>query len=136
MYIDKELVFSDAQDETTVAEHVSDNVVDTVVLGRSIPEMYLVIRVNTTVTSDGSATVAFKLITSASENMGTPTILHSVAAVAKATLVAGYQVCRVRIPQGALRYLAVCYTPAVAALTAGAFDAFLVAEADQLTQTS
>ena len=48
------------------------------------------------------------------------------AAIAKATLVAGYNVLRIRIPKGVQRFIRLTYTVGVAVLTAGQFDANLV----------
>lgn len=125
MILDKQLVFSSEQAVTTAAATASTNVVDTVVAGRAINELWLEIVVHTTVTSDGAATVAFKLETDSAEAFSGASTLFSVAAIAKASLTAGTVVARVRIPAGAKRYLRVVITPAVADLTAGKFNAYL-----------
>lgn len=92
---------------------------------------YLVIQVDTAVTSGGSATVQFSLCSDAQAAIavdGTQTIHFQTAAIAKATLVAGYQVCQVALPLSAPvyeRYLGIVQTTGVAALTAGKVNAFL-----------
>jgi hypothetical protein len=77
------------------------------------------------VTSDGSATVTFAYIESDTADLGSPTTLFTTAAIAKATLVAGYQAIKMKIPPNSKRYVGVLYTVGTAALTAGAFSAFL-----------
>jgi hypothetical protein len=132
MIIDRFNEFSDAQAPDTVATHASTNVVDLKAAGaiESKPH-YLHVKVNTTVTSDGNATVTFLLQTDSAEDFGSATTLWTSAAIGKATLVAGYEV--VRLPINGLplkRYVRVAYTIGTAALTAGKFDAFLSADAD------
>lgn len=92
-------------------------------------DLYLVIQVDTAVTSGGSATVQFHLASDAAAAIatdGSASYHFSTAAIPKATLVAGYQVCAVQLPQGTYeRYLGILQTTAVAALTAGKVNAFL-----------
>ena len=132
MIIDRFNEFSDAQAPDTVATHASTNVVDLKALGKIEGKpYYLHIKVNTAVTSYGSATVTFLFQTDSAENFGSATTLWTSAAIGKATLVAGYEV--IRLPINGLnlnRYLRVAYTIGTAALTAGKFDAFLSADAD------
>jgi len=129
MILDKALQLSDAQAVTVTAP--STNVIDMGVLGDAIDrELYLVIRVNTTCTAAGAATVVFDLETDSAVGFGaSPSDLWAITAVAKATLVAGYEVARLRIPAGADRYIRLNYTVATGPLTAGAFDAHLVMQA-------
>lgn len=91
--------------------------------------LYLVISVDTAVTSGGSATVQFHLCSDAQAAIATDlsaTYHFSTSAIAKATLVAGYYVCKVELPKGTYeRYLGILQTTAVAALTAGAVSAYL-----------
>ena len=94
-------------------------------VGRGNPPELLV-QITETVTSAGAATVQVQLITSASANLGTPTVIQSTAAIALATLVAGYQF-RLAIPPGiAQRYLGVQYIIGVADTTAGKVTAGIV----------
>lgn len=133
MILDKELVFSDAQAETTVAVHESDNIIDLTAAGDAIDSLWLVVAVQTTVTSDGNATVAFALQTDSAANFATADTLLSTAALAKTALTAGTQVIRTRIPMGCKRYLRVTYNIGTAVLTAGKFDAYLVSGIDKLS---
>lgn len=130
MIIDKLNEFSDAQAVTVSA--AATNVVDLGAAGaiESKP-LYLVIKVNTAVEAAGSATVTFALKTDDDEAIGSATTLWTSAAIAKATLVAGYEVVRLPINGRQLeRYLQVYYTVASGPLTAGKFDAFLTADGD------
>ncbi|MCC7304757.1 MAG: hypothetical protein IT558_00700 [Alphaproteobacteria bacterium] len=92
-------------------------------------DIWLVIQVDTTATSGGSATGAFHLASDAQAAIavdGTATYHFSTAAIAVATLVAGYQIAAVRLPSGVYeRYLGILQTTAVAAFTAGKVNAFL-----------
>lgn len=95
----------------------------------SSDDLYLVIGVDTAVTSAGAATVSFELVSDAQAAIatdGTATVHFATAAIGKATLVAGYQVCSVQLPQGAYeRYLGILQNVGTAALTAGKVNAFL-----------
>lgn len=92
-------------------------------------DLYLVINVDTAVTSGGSATVQFKLVSDAQAALatdGSATEHIVTAAIAKATLVAGYQVVAAKLPRGTYeRYLGILQITGTAALTAGAVNAFL-----------
>ena len=98
-------------------------------LGQKV--IYLVVQVSTTVTSGGSATVAFQLASDSTETLSTDDTQSkhfTSAAIGKATLVAGYRAVVVAIPLEGVayeRYLGLQQITAVAALTAGAVDAFL-----------
>lgn len=92
-------------------------------------ELYCVIQVDTAVTSGGAATVAFALASddaAAIATDGSATVHFQSAAIAKATLVAGYMVAAFKLPKGSYeRYVGILQTTAVAALTAGKINAFL-----------
>ncbi|WP_343684006.1 Bbp16 family capsid cement protein [Asticcacaulis sp.] len=97
-----------------------------------IEDLYLVIGVDTAVTSGGSATVQFHLASDAQAAIatdGSATYHWSSPAIPKATLVAGYYVCKLPIPKGGApefeRYLGILQTTGTAALTAGKVNAFL-----------
>ncbi len=132
MYIDYQLEMANAQAETTVAAHISTNVIDLGVAGDADEELFLVVQIDAAVTSDGSATVAFKLVTSdvATLDGAGAVTLWETAAIAKATLVAGYQVAKVRVPRGLKRYVGLFATIGTAALTGGTFSAFLTKNID------
>lgn len=93
--------------------------------------LYLVVQVTTDVTSAGAATVSFELASDAAAAIATDgsATEHVVTeAIGKADLVAGYT--RV-FPVGlvaAERYLGILQNVGVAALTAGAVNAFLTAD--------
>lgn len=94
-----------------------------------IDSMYLVIQVDTAVTSAGSATVEFQLVSDAQGAIatdGTATVHYKSAAIPKATLVAGYTVAQVELPKGQYeRYVGILQNVGTAALTAGKVNAFL-----------
>lgn len=94
--------------------------------------LYLVIQIDTAVTSLGAATVQFHLCSDAQAAIavdGSATYHYSGPAVAKATLVAGYTYCAVKLPYGTYeRYLGVLQTTGAAALTAGKVNAFLTGD--------
>ncbi len=130
MYIDKEHEFSDAQAVTTAEATDSTNTIDLGAAGDADSELFLVVQVDTTVSSTGNATVTFALQTSAAADFDPATTLWQSAAIAKATLVAGYEVAKLRLPRGLKRYLKLVITPAVEALNAGKFTAFLTPNID------
>lgn len=128
MILDKSLILSDAQAETTVATHASDNVIDTVELGDAVNELYFVASVETACTSAGSATVQVKLITDPNEALDDgPTVLWASDAVPVASLVDKYVFGAIRLPQPdkLKRYIAAQIIIGTAALTAGKFDIYL-----------
>lgn len=130
MILDRYNEFSDAQAVTASA--ASTNVVDLQAAGAIEGKaLFLHIKVNTTVTASGAATVAFALQTDNDEAFGSVTTLHSIAAIGKASLTAGTQVVRLPLIGMPLeRYMRVYYTVATGPLTAGKFDAFLSMDAD------
>lgn len=89
----------------------------------------LFITVDTAVTSAGSATVEFQLVSDAQAAIatdGSATVHYKSAAVPKATLVAGYNVVNVKLPKGQYeRYLGILQNVGTAALTAGKINAGL-----------
>lgn len=92
--------------------------------------MYLVIQVDTAVTSAGAATVQFSLASDAQAAIatdGSATIHVSSQAIGKATLTAGYQIVLPVPPENPAyeRYLGILQNVGTAALTAGKINAFL-----------
>lgn len=94
--------------------------------------IYLVIGIDTAVTSAGSATVSFVLASDSTASIatdGSASQHFATAAIAKGTLVAGYLVCVIALPMdGGVpyeRYLGILQNVGTAALTAGKFNAFL-----------
>ena len=123
MILDAKLILADGQAVTTAAAHDTDNVIDFGAYGDPAYPLTAVVRVDTAATSSGSATVSFKLTTSA--NNSTYTTLWTSAAVPVASLVKGYEI-TVPVPTGMKRYCKGVITVVTAALTAGKFDLFLV----------
>lgn len=130
MLTDALLQFSSAQAVTASA--VSTNTVDLSQARDLGPgeELHVSISVDTTVTAAGAATVNFQLITSASANLSSPTIIVQTDAIPKASLAAGARI-DLPVPHQTLaqgtalgqRYLGVQYTVGTGPLTAGAFTA-------------
>lgn len=130
MYIDKNLMFSDAQsmvDVTATTRTPSTYSVDLGAAGDADKELFCVIRIDTAFAATGGAmNVTFTLETHTADDFAAAkTVLWSSGAIAKATLVAGYEI-KFRVQRGMKRYLAVTATPDTNTVTAGKFDAFLV----------
>lgn len=130
MFVDKQLLLSDAQEETTVAAHDSDNIIDQGVASDAAKELYMVFLVTTAFTSAGAATVALSL--QDSPDNATYTEKLGVAAQTYANFTAGKRYV-MRLPQGMNRYIKGVLTIGTAVLTAGAFDWFLT-DAPQTNQ--
>lgn len=130
MIIDKLNEFSDEQAVTATA--LSENVVDLGASGTIEGKpFYLVIKCMEDATAAGAATVTFTLETDDAEAIDSSIVLHTTAAIGKASLTAGSEVVRIAINGFDLQqYLAVRYTVATGPLTAGKFSAFLTADAD------
>lgn len=96
-------------------------------------QLYLVVQVDTAVTSGGSATVSFELASDAQAAIatdGTATVHAASSAFAVATLTAGKTVWAIEVPMvpAAERYLGVIANVGTAALTGGKVNAFLTAD--------
>jgi len=130
MIRDKQLILSDAQAVTNSA--ASENIIDLTKAGDALAgaELYLEILVNTLVTAAGDATVTFAIQTDTVDAFSSAVTLLATAAIGKASLAAGKEVLKVKLPIGLLQYLRVYYTVATGPLTAGKFDAFLVADVE------
>lgn len=137
MILDTYTQFADAEALSTAGtgRALVGNVIDLGAASRDIGNgqpLYLVIQVDTAVTSGGSATVSFELASDAQAAIatdGTATVHYASAAIAKATLVAGYMVAAVALPMGTYeRYLGVLANVGTAALTAGKVNAFLTTD--------
>ena len=134
MIMDERLEFADATALDTSGTD-TDLIGDVIDLGSTTSDIgngqpiYLVIQVDTAVTSGGAATVDFKLVSDAAAAIavdGTATQHFASGPVAKATLIAGYTVAVVALPIGTYeRFLGIVTTTAAAAVTAGKINAFL-----------
>lgn len=96
-------------------------------LGNSDP-LYLVVQVDTTATSGGSATGTFSLVTDDNASLSSPAVLVSSKAWAVADMTAGRTLMVVQLPMEGTtyeRYLGIQQTTAVAAFTAGKINAFI-----------
>jgi hypothetical protein len=123
--IDKFNEFSESQAFTTGA-NTSTKSFDT--KGADIgtgENLYLTVHVDVTCTSLGASTVAIAYVESDNADLSAATTLYTTAAIPYATLVAGYQAVKIKIPTNSKRYVGVIYTVATADLTAGKFSAFL-----------
>ena len=134
MILDERNEFCDATALNTggAASYLVGDVIDLGVAGLNLgptDDLYCVIQVDTTATSGGSATGQFHLCSDAQAAIavdGTATYHFSTAAIAVATLVAGYQIAAFKLPAGTYeRYLGILQTTAVAAFTAGKINAFI-----------
>lgn len=131
MFIDKLLQVSNEQAVTATA--ASTDVID---FGQANPDTgmddrsQMVITVDETATAAGAATVTFAIQDSADNSSFAD--VSVTAAIAKATLVAGYQIV-IPMPTKLRRYCRVNYTVATGPLTAGKFSAQVVTGIQQNT---
>lgn len=140
MILDERNEFCDATalDTSGTGYALVGDVIDTGNDGiNDVDGLYLVIQVDTAVTSVGAATVSFILASDAAAAIatdGSATEHYVSAAIGKATLVAGYRVCAVELPKGAYeRYVGILQNVGTAALTAGAVNAFLTNDPETWT---
>lgn len=137
--IDYNARFCDADTITaTVANAIVGDVMDTGAtpttknLGVNGRPIYLVISIDEAVESNGSATVAFTLLSDSTENLATSATTHiNTGAIAKATLVAGYQMVYPLPPGNYERYMGVYAQTAVQTLNAGKCSAYLTLDPPQ-----
>jgi hypothetical protein len=142
MILDERNEFADATALSTAAtgRALVGDVIDlgaaTRDIGNGAP-LYLVIQVDTAVTSEGSATVSFELASDAGASIATDggaTVHFATGAIPKATLVAGYTAVAVALPMGTYeRYLGILQNVGTAALTAGKVNAFLTHDVSKWT---
>ena len=130
--LDNEMIMANALADTTVAAHNS-KIINFGRAGAGYNKKVLV-TVATTSTSGGSATEAYTVVTASDEAFTAPVTLFSVAAAAYSGYTAGKKVLEVTLPAEVLQYVKVVHTIAVAALTAGAYNAF-VDDAQQTNMT-
>lgn len=124
-YIDQNLVMSDAQAVTATA--VSTKSIDTATALRNIGSgepIEVLVAVGTAFTASGSATMTIALQDSADNSSFADVLVGP--AIAVASMVAGYEAFRVRLPATLRRYIALNYTVATGPMTAGALTATLI----------
>jgi len=103
---------------------ISPNTVRNIGVG---DDLYLYIICTTTAQSAGASTVTFTLETDDNSSFSSVTTPYTTAAIPKASLTAGTEVVKVKLPITTYeRYLRVNVAVATANLTAGAFSAYLV----------
>jgi len=128
MMYDKLLTFG--TDQAVTATAASTDIIDLGAvrdIGNGEP-LELVILVTETATSGGSSTVTIDLQTDDNSGFSSAATLASSGAIAKASITAGTELLRVKVPLNVERYLRLYYTVATADLTAGKFTAFLALE--------
>lgn len=128
MYIDNNLVMSDAQAVTASA--ASTKSIDCATALRHIGDgepIELVVVITTTVAASGGASNTTVALQDSADNSSFSTVVTG-PAVAKASLVAGYELLRIQLPKGLRRYIQVYYTVDTNDWTAGAVSAFLVTD--------
>lgn len=98
-------------------------------IGPSSDDIGIVVRIGDTAVaaSGGAANITWKLVSdSVAALSSSPTTHLATAAIAKATMVAGYTIFASKLPYGSYeRYLGVTYAPDTNNITAGTCDAFL-----------
>lgn len=134
MWIDDFTEMADATALNTggAGSYLVGDVIDTTLVSKDLgigEDLWVVIQVDTTATSGGSATGNFQLVSDAQAAIatdGSATVHLSSGAIAVATLVAGYTIMAARLPVGTYeRYIGILQTTATAAFTAGKINAFL-----------
>lgn len=133
MITDFNLTLSVSQAVTTSA--VSGNTIDLISVrdAGAGEELNIYVNVEVAALAAGAATVNFQVITSASANLSTPTIIGQTDAIPKASLTVGAQITiplpRSFVNQLGQRYLGLQYTVGTGPLTAGTFSAGVVIDA-------
>lgn len=124
--IDALLKFSGDQAIVNVGDTASTDYADLLAPGNAVARpIYLTVLTKTAVTSAGAATVQFVLQTDDNTGFATPAEIVLSDVIGKATLVAGYRRQFTLPVTGLERYVRVAYRVGTAALTAGAFDAYI-----------
>jgi len=136
MILDQLLVLSAAQAVTATA--VSTNTID-LKTARDLGtgnDVYFVFGVNEAATAAGAATVNFQIISSASADLSSPTVIVQTDAIGKAELTLGRRPISLELIDSILaaqpvgqRYLGVRYVVATGPLTAGKFSCYVANEA-------
>jgi hypothetical protein len=140
MITDSQLTLSASQAVTASA--VSGNTIDLQNIRDTGAgeELNIYVNVEVAATAAGAATVNFQVITSASANLSSPTIIGQTDAIPKALLVVGAQISiplpRSFINQLGQRFLGLQYTVGTGPLTAGTFSAGVIVDAADNTSVT
>lgn len=130
MYVDKQLMFSEAQDlgaTTEVTTYHSTNVIDLGAIGMYNAGgvgMEIVIDITESI-AGSSSTVQFQLETDDDNAWTGSTVIAQTTALAEAAMTAGSEPIKIAVPANADRYLRLNFIVGTAALTTGIIDAFL-----------
>ena len=111
-----------------IGDQIDLQVVRNIGVALGFAQTWLVVKVNTTFTSGGSATAQFNLVTDDNGSLSSPTVLLSSAALPVASLTAGTAILISALPVGGNayeRYIGIQQVTGVAAFTAGKIDAFI-----------
>jgi hypothetical protein len=126
MIFDKETLFSN--DQAVTNSQASTNYIDLGSvrdIGAGAPiEVFAVM--TATALSAGSSTLVAAIETDTQSSFATRVTLSQTPAMAKASLVAGYEFLQMKLPQGVQRYLRLNFTVATADFTAGTIRAGLI----------
>lgn len=136
MILDSRNEFCDATALNTGAagSYIIGNQIDLGTAARDLggdQALYLVINVDTTATSGGSATGQFNLVTDDNASLSSPTVLASSKAWAVASMTAGTTLFAIQLPMEGTayeRYIGIQQVTGTAAFTAGKVNAFLTTD--------
>lgn len=136
MILSAEDLFSDDQDlAQTAAAYDSTNIIKLPANSAHGNPLRILVQVTETFTSAGAATLAIDLETDDNEAMASATDLVSIAAIGKATLVAGYKFYINFVPRGDEGFLRLEYTIGTATTTAGKITAGIIFD-DQTSKST
>lgn len=134
MIQDKQLLLSDGQTGIT-ATGQSTNIYDAGAQGDAIgSHLWIVVRVKTGLDSAshiGTVQAVLETADDAAFSVNKTTLI-STGAIIVTTAIAGYVFMKALIPLGMRQFIRINYIVATENLNAGAFDAFLVSDVDQL----
>lgn len=126
MIFDKQNLFSN--DQAVTNTQASTNYIDLGVsrdIGNGTPiEVFAMM--TATALSPGASTLVAAIETDTQSSFATKVTLAQTAAIAKASLVQGFEFLKVKLPLGVQRYVQLSYTIGTADLTAGTIRAGLV----------
>ncbi len=126
MILDKQTLFSN--DQAVTNSQASTNYIDLGAvrdIGVGTPiEVFAMM--TATAQSAGSSTLVAAIETDTQSSFATKVTLAQTSAIAKASLVQGYEFLKMKLPQGVQRYVQLSYTIGTADLTAGTIRAGLI----------